>query len=212
HLLAQLVELHLRSALETVALVEHRLHRPEQIAHLERLRDVVVGAELHAVPHLLALLARRQEEEGQRLRLGIAADGLERLVAVHVGHDEIADHQIGAVFLDALETDPPVGRGLDDVTLDLEYARDLVAKRTVVVDQENATHDPPAQSAPGFLVACQLAMMKLASFPPPWRADSCNRRHRRVCRRKRYAREPYDAMGHVGARATNRFPSVGFSA
>jgi hypothetical protein len=76
-----------------------RAYRREQLDQLERLRHIVVRSEIHPDPIVLTVRLGRQEDERHAGGGRMAAHALEHLVAVHAGHQDVTDHQIGRAAL-----------------------------------------------------------------------------------------------------------------
>ena len=114
---------------------QQRLHAREQLLSPERLRDVVVGAGREA-SHLLELLRTRRQHQHRHVRE--VADPLERLVAVHVGHRHVEDHERRRRREELSKRGPSVARLVDRVARALEQLPQQQADVVVVVDDEDS--------------------------------------------------------------------------
>jgi hypothetical protein len=76
------------------------LDRADEVAPVERLGEVVVGAERHPLAYVDALAERAQEEKGNPLQLGQRAHRLAKAETVHPRHGDVGeDHiRVEAVF------------------------------------------------------------------------------------------------------------------
>ena len=118
--------------------IERALDGELQLIHLERLGDVVVGAELHRLERRLHRLVRRDQDD-RRLRQHLAAFA-EDVEAADLVHAQIGDDELrgvhGEVFQRLLSGS--VGHRLmstflADVGDDRDHSR-------VVIDDENSSH------------------------------------------------------------------------
>ena len=76
---------------------EEHLHARQQLAHRERLAEVVVGADLQAENAVELFVARGEKDDGHGL--GHAADAPAELEAVHLRHHDVEDDQAGKLVL-----------------------------------------------------------------------------------------------------------------
>ena len=117
-----------------------------QLARRERLRHVVVGAELETDDPVGLLAAGRQHDHRQaRARADPAAE----LEPVRPGQHEVEHDEARRVALDELARPAPVGRLERLEALALQVADDDLADRRLVVDDENRGH---ARIIPGARV------------------------------------------------------------
>ena len=113
---------------------QHRLHPRDQLGGRERLREVVVAAELEA-EHAVDLAVARGEEDHRDLRR--LADALAHLEPVDVGEPDVEHHEPGPLVADRLEPGL-AGRGLQHpVALAGEVEVDEVGDVRLVVDDED---------------------------------------------------------------------------
>ena len=93
-----------------LAATEHRADARRQLARAERLRDVVVGAELQP-DDLVDLGVARREHHDRHARLG--TDLARHLEAGQLGEHQVEEHEVRLVGLEPLQRRAPVAR-LDD--------------------------------------------------------------------------------------------------
>ena len=118
-------------------LLEARSDPRAQQRRIERLRQVILGAELDAAHHALHLADRRDHDHRQMPQLGIGLQVLEHLVPVHLGHHDVEQHQVEFLRPQQFQRLPAViGRREIRVALALQPARERVAIVLVVVDDE----------------------------------------------------------------------------
>jgi hypothetical protein len=67
-------------------------------------------------------------------------DRHDRLVAIHVRHEDIGDHEVDAPLTQYLERSTPVARHDDVIAGKLEKLPGRVAHQMVIVDDENRSH------------------------------------------------------------------------
>jgi hypothetical protein len=82
-------------------------HPSEQLAHPERLGDVVVGAAVERVDLLALLDAGREHDDRHRRPL---AEVLDDFQSVQVGQPEVDDREVGLVHAGVDLAAPAVGR------------------------------------------------------------------------------------------------------
>jgi len=116
---------------------QHGLDAGQQFARLERLGQVVVGADLQADDTVHHIAARGQHDDG---RVAFAADRAAQFEAVHLGQPHIEDD--GVEGLRPKHRQAGAGacgaRGFDLETF--EEGRQWRGQPFVVVDQQNAAH------------------------------------------------------------------------
>ena len=112
------------------------LHARAELAHRERLGDVVVGAELEA-EHLVDLL-RLGREHDDRHRRALRAQPLADLEAVHPRQHQVEHHEVELLLGEARERLAAVGRLHDLVAVALEREREQCLDRLLVVDEQDA--------------------------------------------------------------------------
>ena len=134
-----------RSPSESRASPEHRRRRPAQhgadargeLARRERLRHVVVGAELEADDPVGLLAARGQQDHGQvRARPDPAAER----EPVGAGQHHVEHDEVRRIALEQLARAVAVRRLERPVALALEVADDDLAHDRLVVDDEDGRH------------------------------------------------------------------------
>ena len=76
----------------------------------------------------------------------IPLDLLVEGLAVHLGHAQVAEHEVEAVLADEVEAFLAVLGGEDVVAFDLQRVRDQIAHGALVVDHQDtrSSHDAPA--------------------------------------------------------------------
>ena len=116
---------------------QHRPHAGGQLARRERLRHVVVGAELEPDDPVGLLAARGEHDHRQ---LGARADPAAELEPVRARKHHVEDDEVGRVALEQLARAVAVGGLERPVALPLEVADDDLADRRLVVDDENGGH------------------------------------------------------------------------
>ena len=111
------------------------LHAAAELAHRERLRDVVVGAELEA-EHLVGLLGLRGEHDD---RHGAArADRAADVEAVHPRQHHVEHDEVEVVLAQPVERLPAVERRNDVVALLAQGIGQQLLDRQLVVDEQDA--------------------------------------------------------------------------
>ena len=147
-----------------------------QLARAERLRHVVVAADLEAEDAVDLLVARRQEQDRH---VGGLADLAADVEPVELGHADVEHDQIGPVGGKAGERLLAVARlGHGHAGL-LQRDADDLADVAVVVDDENAMRQVPLRSACGrllVLVASSLRWSRQLRKPQLRQARSALRR------------------------------------
>src|SRR4029077_5309015 len=68
----------------------------------------------------------------------VPLDLLVELLAVHLWHPEVAEHEVEAVAPDEVEAFLPVLRGMDVVAFDLQRVRDQLPDGALVVDHQDS--------------------------------------------------------------------------
>ena len=100
--------------LRRVAAAHHRVDARQQLAEVERLDQVVVGAELEPLDAVAGLVARAEDDDAAVL---VAGDGAAHLPAVHARHHQVDDHQVRLELVDRAQPGVPVGGDLHLVAL-----------------------------------------------------------------------------------------------
>ena len=118
---------------------KHGSHACRELARGERLRHVVVRAELEPDDPVGLLAARGQHDHGQ---LRARADPPAELQAVRSGQHDVEHHEVGRLALDERTGVVAVVRLERRVALALEVAHDDLAHDRLVVDDEDGGHGP----------------------------------------------------------------------
>ena len=122
-------------------MAQRRAHPRHQLADVERLVDVVVGAEIERLDLLGFALARRQHDDRH---IGPFARAADHVLAVAVGQAEIEQHDVGRFGGDALDR---LGDGAGAghlVVVRLQRGLEKAQDRRLVVDHQHA--DPCAHA------------------------------------------------------------------
>ena len=61
---------------------------------IERFEDEILGAELDAADHGLDLVERRDHDDGKIVRASVLLEMLQHLIAVHLRHHDVEQHEI----------------------------------------------------------------------------------------------------------------------
>ena len=122
--------------------------RARRISGRDRLGQVVRGAHLDAAHDALELIDAGDDDDRQVTERGIGLHGLERLVAVHLGHDDVQQHDVDgadAGVAQEFERLPTVDR-LQGLVADRgQEADEQAAIEGRVVDDQHASagHEAP---------------------------------------------------------------------
>jgi hypothetical protein len=171
--------LHARQALELRDLVAHalfqaciqlanlvlqRLHMQqaldaaEQLRPVHRLGDEVVGADLDALDALGLRIGRGHQDHRQQRGGGARAQAAHELVAVHARHQDVGDHQVGALGAHDVERRHGVERHLDLIAEVAQQAGHHFGVGALVVDDQDALSHPQKTITPrAFFPACRSA-------------------------------------------------------
>jgi hypothetical protein len=114
---------------------QRRLHARAELAHRERLGDVVVGAELEP-EDLVDLLGLGREHDDRDRRAGPQAAA--HLEAVHPGHHHVEHDEVEGLLGEAVQRLAAVGRLHDVVAVPLQRERQQRLDRLLVVDEQDA--------------------------------------------------------------------------
>jgi len=125
---------------------EHRLDARRELTRRERLRHVVVGAELEADDAIGLLSARGEHDHGQ---VAAGADPSAQREPVGAGKHHVEDDELRRGPLDELAGAVPV-RGDERVEpVSLQVANDHVPHDRLVVDHEDGCHHRIVAHGPG---------------------------------------------------------------
>jgi len=116
--------------------VDAQLEQLVELALVERLGDVVVGAEAEAL-ELVIEFREAGEDQNRGLDLG-GAQALQHLIAVHVRQHEVEDDDVVIVKLADLEPVFAEARRIADKTVGLEHQFDALGHRRVILNHKNA--------------------------------------------------------------------------
>ena len=135
---------------------EEGLDPAHQLAQAERLRQVVVGAELEA-DHLVDLVVAGGEDEDRHLGAG-RPDAAQDLEAVDAGEPDVEDDQVGRLVGRDVEALLARARDGDLVAFLLERVLDPARDRVLVFDDEDggchaADATPARRRRPGAVRA-----------------------------------------------------------
>jgi hypothetical protein len=107
---------------------------------IERLAQVILGAELDAAHHAVHVIERGDHEHGHRSQRGITLELLQHGVPVEVGHHHVEQHEVHGRPRQRVERRAPAGRRLHVVALAPQAASEHVTVVVVVVDDQD--HGP----------------------------------------------------------------------
>ena len=114
---------------------QHRVDARDELARVERLRQVIVGAHLEADDAIDVLALRGQHDDGRRVAR--AAQAPAHRQAVLAGQHQVEHEQVRRVALQALVEVARVGQRGDLEALLAEIAGEEIAQAHVVVDDED---------------------------------------------------------------------------
>ena len=109
----------------------------ESSPDVDRLGEVVAGAGAHGADGGLDL-AERGHHDDRQVRIALAKLG-QQLQAVHPGHLEVREHQVGREVRHLAERLEAVGGRLDDVALVRSSSMSARARVDLVVDDQNSS-------------------------------------------------------------------------
>ena len=109
----------------------------DELAQVERLRDVVVGTELEPHDAIDRLLARGQHDDGQARRSLVPLQPPADLDAVHVREHEVEENQIERLGRDLLQRLHAVLREHDPISRSLERAVEQAPQIGLVLDDQD---------------------------------------------------------------------------
>jgi hypothetical protein len=118
-------------------LLEARADPRLEQGRVDRLGEVVLGAQLDAADHALHLVERGDHDHGQAHEAPLAAQPLEDLIAVQLRHHDVEQHEVEGLGAQDLEGLGAVGGHRQvAITEALETSREHVPVVGVVVDDE----------------------------------------------------------------------------
>ena len=121
---------------------QHRLDARQQLRSAERLRDVVVGADLEADDAVdLVALCREDDHRG---RHPLAAQHAQHLDAAHAGKHHVEQDEVQSLVAGGLERSLAIGGGGHLVSLARQVEGECLPKGGIVLDEEQpASHRSP---------------------------------------------------------------------
>ncbi|MNI64125.1 hypothetical protein D3C73_1195450 [compost metagenome] len=117
---------------------QQRVDAGQQLFHMERLDQVIVGALLQALD--LVLPARTRGQDQHRELLAFVAQGLDQLHARHLGQAKVDDADVERYFAAHVQAFFAVLRCIDGKTFALEPGCQGLTQRGFVFDQKD-THE-----------------------------------------------------------------------
>ena len=116
--------------------LQRALHHQFQLVRLERLGDIIEGAELHGLHRGVDL---RQPGDHDDVHIGMRLlDPAQHFEAVDIGHHDVEDHHVVRIFLDFAQRLPAVLHGLDLELVAVENAQAASDDDLLVVDDQNS--------------------------------------------------------------------------
>lgn len=112
------------------------LHGREEVVAHHWFGEVIVSPEIHPDPDIVTVAFGRQENERGGRQIGILPQGLDHAIAIHLGHHDIAEHEVRAVLAGLFETDPAVFRRENFIPFQFKHERDVPAHGGLVFDNE----------------------------------------------------------------------------
>src|SRR5437762_9703419 len=100
----EMVNLSLEALYEPVMASQAALNSRKHLLELERLGDVVFGAEIHAQPHIFPRLPAGDENHRNGCRGRIRLESTQHVMTVQAGHLNVADDEIRPMFPGERET------------------------------------------------------------------------------------------------------------
>jgi hypothetical protein len=116
---------------------QQRLHPGHELLLVHRLRKEVIRAGLQTLDTLVMGIERRDHDHRQNLRLVPGTDRSAYLVAVHLRHHHVEQHEVGRAGVDLLQRLAARARGGDFVPLDAQrIGQQFRVQRLVIDDQD----------------------------------------------------------------------------
>ena len=103
-----------------------------------RLHDEIVRAALEPAQDVLGIGQRGEQDDRQLRELRVVLDPLAKLVAIHLRHVDVGDHERGDTGMDRRQRFAAIARGGDAVAVALEGAVQDHRLSRAVLDDENA--------------------------------------------------------------------------
>src|SRR2546428_1599620 len=122
-----------------------------ELGRAEGLRDVGDRAVREVAVDLLALYGGGDEHDARVGEVRTRADRVAQLEAVHLGHRDVSEHDVGPHALDELQTLAAVLRDMDLVRRRAQRRLHELADRRVVLDEHDPSH--PGQASTAWLPA-----------------------------------------------------------
>jgi len=116
---------------------QQRLHPRQQLAHAERLRDVVVGAALEADDFVRLAIAGRQHQNGRIAALAFRAQRAAHRHAVEARQHHVENDDVEALSPPERQPGASVGRLLDGEAGKAEVQAQQVANGRLIFDDEH---------------------------------------------------------------------------
>ena len=122
----------------------------KKLVFFERFQDVIVGATANGLQCGRDIMHGRDHDHGD-LRIMPTQPG-EQLQAVHFRHQHVAEHHIGGIRLQMLNSQPAILYRRAMISLILEQGRDDLAYRLLIIHNEDLgfTHLAPPEG-PGLM-------------------------------------------------------------
>ena len=121
---------------------QDRLHAEQELAHAERLHDVVVGAELEADDAIDLLALRGEHDDLGVARRRVALQRLADLGARDVGQHEVEQDEVGPLLAREAEPFFALARDEDLVALLAEVVVEDLLDVGLILDDQDSRHDP----------------------------------------------------------------------
>jgi hypothetical protein len=158
-------------------LAQQRVDACEQLLDVERLHDVIVGAELQGLDLVLPAVACREHED--RVRLAVGTHLLDELDAGNRRQAEIDNREVDRILLRVVETFAAVLGSIDRVACLLELSRERLIQSLIVFDEQN-THRKSPERTTAALVHGARARVDRYVFHAAVVADDPDLVHRAV--------------------------------
>ena len=128
--------------MQQVPALQRALHHQLDLVRLERLGNVIEGAELHRLDRGVDL---RQTGDHDHVDVGMAfLDQAQHFEAADIRHHDVEDHHVVGVFLDFAQRLAAVLHRLDPIVVAVEDAQAAADDDLLVVDDQNSrAHETP---------------------------------------------------------------------